>query len=270
MKHFLLSGLLLLLSLCGSATALTPPTTGRPLAEALNSDGTLRAGAAGSFDARAFRMGTGPDGKPVFRPAGVKGAGDERWADGFNLANGADGIVRAVVVSGTNTYIGGDFTAVGNVLAKRVAKWNGTVWSPLGAGVGSAAPGAVNALAVAGNGDVYAGGDFTTAGGVTANRVAKWDGTAWSALGAGAANGLNGGYIYALAVAGNGDVYVGGGFTQAGGVAADNVAKWNGTTWSPLGAGTGAFGVVFVLTVAGNGHVYAGGNFRPAGCQPTG
>ena len=38
-------------------------------------------------------------------------------------------------------------------------------------------------LAVSGT-DVYAGGDFT-AGGVNANRIAKWDGTSWSALGTG-------------------------------------------------------------------------------------
>ena len=42
----------------------------------------------------------------------------------------------------------------------------------------------VYALAVSGM-DVYAGGDFTTAGGVSASRIAKWDGTSWSALGHG-------------------------------------------------------------------------------------
>ena len=89
MKHFLL-GLLLLLGLSGSATALTPPPTSRSLAEALNPDGTLRAGANGSFDARAFRMRTAPNGRPVFSPAGTAGAGDERWADGFGLPDGVD------------------------------------------------------------------------------------------------------------------------------------------------------------------------------------
>src|SRR4051812_4816859 len=79
------------------ALAMVPPPTSRPLAEALNPDGTLKPGANGSFDARQFRMGTAPDGRPVFRPAGTKGAGDERWQHGFGLPNGADGDVIAVV-----------------------------------------------------------------------------------------------------------------------------------------------------------------------------
>ena len=45
-------------------------------------------------------------------------------------------------------------------------------WHPLGDGV----DGGVAALAVGPGGALYAGGDFTAAGGVTANRVARWDG----------------------------------------------------------------------------------------------
>ncbi len=33
--------------------------------------------------------------------------------------------------------------------------------------------------------ELYAGGNFTSAGGVTANRIAKWNGKSWSALGSG-------------------------------------------------------------------------------------
>ncbi len=35
------------------------------------------------------------------------------------------------------------------------------------------------------------------------------------------------------------DVYAGGYFTTAGGSAATNIAKWNGSTWSALGSGMG-------------------------------
>ena len=40
----------------------------------------------------------------------------------------------------------------------------------------------VTSLAVIGN-DLYAGGAFTRIGGINANRIAKWNGAAWSALG---------------------------------------------------------------------------------------
>ena len=45
----------------------------------------------------------------------------------------------------------------------------------------------VYALAVSGT-DLYAGGCFTTAGGSAANYIAKWNGSAWSALGSGMNN----------------------------------------------------------------------------------
>ena len=199
------------LSAPARATAL-PPTATSSLAEALNPDGTLRAGATGSFDARTFRMGTAPDGRPVFRPTGTAGAGDERWQDGFNLPNGANEAVRAVVQSGTDTYICGAFTNVGNVPANNIAKWDGTAWSPLGIGASNGVSGTdIRALAVAGNGDVYVGGYMTRAGGVAVRGVAKWNGTAWSPLGTGANNGVNG-----IAVGATGKLYAGGAFTSTG------------------------------------------------------
>ena len=76
-----------------------------------------------------------------------------------------------------------------------------------------------------------------------------------------AANGTNG-TVYALATDGQGNLYVGGDFTEAGGVPANNVARWN-NGWSALGAGTG--GPVYTLAVAPNGTVYAGGSFLTAG-----
>lgn len=73
------------------------------------------------------------------------------------------------------------------------------------------------------NTDLYAGGYFTNAGGVAASRVAKWDGSSWSALG----SGINS-WVYAL-TSHNGDLYAGGSFTIAGGVSAVYVARWDGS-----------------------------------------
>jgi hypothetical protein len=41
-------------------------------------------------------------------------------------------------------------------------------------------------LAIGNNDDeLYVGGQFTLAGGISANSIAKWDGTHWSSLGSG-------------------------------------------------------------------------------------
>lgn len=73
-----------------------------------------------------------------------------------------------------------------------------------------------------------------------------------------ATNGVNG-LIRAIAVNG-GDIYVAGSFTQAGGVLANNVARWNEqyNLWSPLGTGAangvtgGASSGVNTLKISGN------------------
>ena len=89
----------------------------------------------------------------------------------------------------------------------------------------------VYALAVSG-GTLYAGGNFTTAGGNAANYIAQWNGSSWSALGSGDEQRL----CYALAVSGS-TLYAGGDFTTAGGNAANYIAQWNGSSWSALGSG---------------------------------
>jgi hypothetical protein len=113
----------------------------------------------------------------------------------------------------------------------------------------------VIALAVSGT-TLYAGGYFTTAGGVPANCIAKWNGSVWSALGSGMDD-----VVPALVVSGT-DLYAGGYFTTAGGVPANHIAKWNGSAWSALG--TGMDSTVWALALSGT-SLYAGGGFTNAG-----
>ena len=70
------------------------------------------------------------------------------------------------------------------------------------------------------------------------------------------------GLVDAIAVSTNGDIYVGGSFTTAGKVVANNIAKWNGSSWSALGSGVNSS--VRAIEVSGN-DVYVGGNFTEAG-----
>ena len=169
--------------------------------------------------------------------------------------------VRALAVSGSNLYVGGFFTIAGGINVNSIAKWNGTVWSNLGAGVTGGAPfqAPVRALAVSAN-DLYVGGAFTSAGGNSATNVAKWNGSAWSALGPG----VNAA-VYALAVSGN-DLYAGGIFTLSDASSASRVARWDGSAWSALGSGMNT--TVYALAVLGS-DLYAGGQFTNAGGKPS-
>jgi hypothetical protein len=130
-------------------------------------------------------------------------------------------------------------------------------------------PGAF-ALAVYDDGNgpaLHVGGRFTTAGGVAANNIAKWDGSTWSALGSGV-NGQSVGNAVVHDDGGGAALYVGGQFTSAGGVAASNIAKWDGSSWSALGGGVSGslpYSRVYALTVYDDGGgpaLYAGGNFE--------
>ncbi|MEM6699226.1 MAG: PQQ-dependent sugar dehydrogenase, partial [Bacteroidota bacterium] len=115
--------------------------------------------------------------------------------------------------------------------------------------------GTIYSLAADANGNIYAGGDFTNAGGVVVNNIASWNGTNWSGLSTGA-----NGRVNALVFDSNGNLYAGGAFTQIGGVSANNIARWNGTSWSALGSGTN--GPVAALVVDSNNQLYVGGAFE--------
>jgi hypothetical protein len=88
---------------------------------------------------------------------------------------------------------------------------------------------------------LYAGGTFTLAGGVSANGIAKWDGASWSPLSSGinplSATSYGVSSLIAYDDGSGPALFVGGWFQSAGGIATDNIAKWNGVNWSTLEGG---------------------------------
>ncbi len=137
------------------------------------------------------------------------------------------------------------------VAGPTIQRWNGSTWTVLGTGVDYG----VSALVTMPNGDLIAGGAFTTAGGNPARSVARWDGNNWHAMG----TGLNG-EVRALAVGPNGELYAGGLFSLGNQY---DVAMWTGNGWAALGGGfNGGEGYIFALAVMPNGDVVAGGNFN--------
>jgi hypothetical protein len=82
-------------------------------------------------------------------------------------------------------------------------------------------------------------------------------------------------YVYAIAVFDDGNgpaLYAGGDFQRAGGGTAFNIAKWDGSSWSPVGGGMNPSGRVFALEVFDDGTgeaLYAAGEFSQAGGVPV-
>ncbi len=179
-------------------------------------------------------------------------------------------VIRLIVYNG-DLYAAGYFTHAGGVAASRIARWNGTSWSPLQQGLtgtfggGSSHTGPFASAMAVYNNELYVGGAFVNAGSVAnVNHVARWNGTTWSRAGT-----LNGWSVWAhvssLAVF-DGQLYATGNALFSSGI---DIGRWNGTSWTALSTGLGEGD--HVGSVGGramcvhNGKLYVGGVFSSAG-----
>jgi hypothetical protein len=135
--------------------------------------------------------------------------------------------VKVLACLGDDMYIAGAI-AMGHPPAGEpfdyasLVRWDGSTTEVI------TVDGSINALTVH-DGMLYAGGRFSTIDGVAASNVARWNGLAWQALGAGV-TGPNaaplGGSVSQLSFSGD-DLYVGGAFASAGGQIAHSLAIWH-------------------------------------------
>lgn len=218
-----------------------------------------------------YCMAEGPDGKIYvcgdFTNAGTVAEADylarwnpvsEAWESVISGINNDAPICMAFDANG-DLYIGGYFTDLGSASGDYIVKITDLSGTPTVNALGTGTNGAVWAIAIGPNGEVYAGGAFTLAGGVAnTTKIAKWDGTSWSAL----STGLNN-TVHTLAFAPNGVLYVGGEFTDA---SYPRICKWNGTSFSAVGtAGDISSAHVSSLAFDFAGNLYVGGGFTNAG-----
>lgn len=150
----------------------------------------------------------------------------------------------------------GDFTTIGadSVVANSVARWTGSEWQALGSGITAQESENIFAIACDSQNNPYIGGE----------KILKhWNGSVWNTIGS-SQDTLT---IKTMKLDAEGDLLVGGRFTQIGDVRNGSLAQWNGSQWevpnqSPEGT---------VLTIAVRGDtVYAGGNFTHVGNQSAG
>ena len=201
--------------------------------------------------------------------AGQIAVWDGNTWQGLGTGLGAIDDIYALHVHNNQLIVGGEFEEIGGVVTSGLAVWDGSRWSTLGdegLGFSSRFAGEVTSIATF-NGDLIVGGEFEQAAGQTMNSLARWTGSAWVPLGNGVSRPTFGeGKVLDLLSTADG-LYVMGDFESAGTVLANNIAKWDGTSWRALGDGlteTGG-GEVHAADVAADGSLFVGGEFEQSG-----
>lgn len=168
-----------------------------------------------------------------------------RWHD---LDGGVAGLGTAVFdleLHSGDLAVGGAFQSAGGVACANIALWNPVEgFRPLGDGLDSY-PFRLLSL----RDTLYATGDFHNAGGIPADRLARWGGGEWSAMGTGtwAPSWMLASYRGQV-VAAPGSV--------------PGPAVWDGAEWHSLGSGVEE---QITMLEAHGGELWVGGTFRRAG-----
>lgn len=180
------------------------------------------------------------------------------WRAGFALpgASGMGARVEAFAKGEDGIYAGGIFVELAGVRARNVARWTGTTWAPLGAGV----PGWVTAMAFDGAGNLWvAGALFESA--LEENRLARWDGNDWTFV-----DGDIDGRVEDLAVLPDGSVAIAGNFATIGGIATGSLAVHDESGWRAIGP-VGFDGASALLVH--DGDLCVAGSFETIGATPV-
>ncbi|MEM9886791.1 MAG: PQQ-dependent sugar dehydrogenase [Bacteroidota bacterium] len=220
---------------------------------------TLGSGSNGSINTLAFDGNGGLYAGGAFTEiGGIAASNIAKW-DGNTwqaLGTGTSGPVAALKIDGNDKlYVGGTFESAGGITSNNIAYWDGT-WSAMIDAVNAIAgtTNEIRSIEVDENDVVYVGGNFASAGGNSASRIATWNGNTWGTLGAGTS-----GFVQAILNTSD-YIYAAGNFGVAGNQTVNRITRWNKATqtWEKLEEGLS--NVVNDL-VAYNGYIYAAGSF---------
>jgi len=192
-----------------------------------------------------------------------------RWSNPPSSAPNFQAYRTFTVLANGDVVVGG--VAGSSVGSSAIWRWDDSqgVWTGFGLGINGTDPRwQVLSILEAANGDIVAAGNFLTAGGTSANSIARWNGSQWFAYGSGITypSQLFKLQVRALAQMPNGDIVAGGDFDTAGGNPGGRIARWDGANWArlPQGAGDIVWSLLRTpqdeLVIAG-AYTYAGGSF---------
>jgi hypothetical protein len=243
----------------------------------------------GVHDLVAYDDGAGTKlyacGEFIFGPFMTPIVGIARWNGAAWESPGASTVTRAFALAVFDEdgpgpgrpalFLGGNFSAVGGVPARAVARWDGQVWTEVGGGIwvsqGGLYAGTVRTLAVHNDGSgpaLYAGGQFDHASNAACINIAKWAGTAWAAVGEGVyINYSPGLQVLRSFDDGSGPtLYAGGSLLESTyPFYSTNIRRWRAGHWETVAGGlTGGTAGVRALEVfddGGGSALIAGGDF---------
>ncbi|HEX6813103.1 MAG TPA: hypothetical protein VF384_15885 [Planctomycetota bacterium] len=253
----------------GAWAALGSGTNGTVLSLAVLPSGDLVAGGT-------FTVAGGVPANGIARWNGTAWAPLGTGVSGSLSVQITTGVQALLVLPNGDLLAGGHFVNAGAVVANHVARWDGAAWHDLAGGVASSHLNAlpeIKALERLPNGDVVAAGSFVFAGGVIASRIARWNGTSWSAMDAGWPFSQT--PVRRLLLLPNGTLLAAGAYPPPLGPGVPLLASWSGAAWTQFGgalasAGTLGDGAIDALTVLPDGDVVVGGHAVAVGAGGAG
>lgn len=254
----------------------------------LRNDGTIDPNWSPAVSGGAVKSITvAPDGS-VFAAGGFQSAGgqsrylvakmsdsgagtvDPTWNP--NLGGGFTPVVNALALDSLGAlYLGGDFSTVGGVTMRNVAKVSSAGSGLLDPSWNAATDNTVTAVGVDAAGDVYLGGFFATVKGVPRSGLAKVGGSGSGTVDASwdpAPNSIVSAFAFDA-----GNVYVGGGFGLIGGLTRTRLAKVsvaNGAVdpvWDAAAA-SGNWSIEALALDSPSGSLFASGGFATIAGSP--
>lgn len=179
----------------------------------------------------------------------------------------ARGLVYELFSYNQKIYIGGYFHLAGDQKSNGIAAWDipTKTWVTFDGGLSSNFendPVYAYAFEAKGN-EIYVGGKFNKAGGVTATHIARWDGSKWSAIGEAKS------FIQDLELDDKGNLYAVGYYQSSDDPRASRIGKWDGSKWTSVSGPEGFNSYVTHIHSIGT-KLYAAGNFNVNGYYAAG